>query len=223
MDWEPIILTLKLAGVTTGVLLVLGIPLAWWLAYARSWVKPVAETVVSLPLVLPPTVLGFYLLVAFSKDNALGAWLDQYFGIQLAFSFWGLVVGSVLYSLPFMVQPIQNGFAQQPPALREAAQVLGKSKLSILFRVLLPNMKPALITGIVLAFAHTLGEFGVVMMIGGSIPGKTRVASIAIYNEWQVFNYEAANEYALVLIGIAFVILLPVYLINGGYLKRWKN
>ena len=177
MDWYPILLSLQLALVTTVVLLLISVPLAWWLASTKSRMRPLVETMVSLPLVLPPTVLGFYLLVAFSPNNTVGQWLDSWLGLRLVFSFPGLVLASVIYSLPFMVQPIYSGLAGLPSSLREAAYVLGKSKWQTLLKVLLPNIRPSLITGAVLAFAHTLGEFGVVLMIGGSIPGQTRVAS----------------------------------------------
>ncbi|MCW5515986.1 molybdate ABC transporter permease subunit [Muriicola sp. Z0-33] len=223
LDWSPLILTFKLAVVTTIFLLLLGIPLAYWLSKSKSRIKPVVETLVSMPLVLPPTVLGFYFLVAFSPGNAFGAWLDSWLGVKLLFSFPGLVIASVFYSLPFMVHPIQAGLSGLPTSLTEAAFVLGKSKLSTLFKVQLPNIKASLLTGIVLSFAHTIGEFGVVLMIGGNIPGETRVASIAIYDEVEALNYGAANFYSLVLFGITFCILLGVYLVNGKYIKRfWK-
>ncbi len=223
MNWQPLILTFELALVTTVILFVISIPLANWLVHTKSRIKPVMETLVSMPLVLPPTVLGFYFLVAFSPGNAFGNWLNEWLGIKLVFSFPGLVLASVLYSLPFMVHPIQSGLAGIPASLKEASYVMGKSKLSTLLRVLLPNIKPSLLTGVVLAFAHTVGEFGVVLMIGGNIPGKTKVASIAIYDEVEALNYEAANFYSAVLFSITFIVLLLVYLINGGYLKRfWK-
>lgn len=220
MDWQPLILTLQLAALTSVLLFVMAVPLAYWLAYSKSSLKPVVETLVSMPLVLPPTVLGFYLLLAFSPANAFGAWLATYLGIRLVFSFEGLVIASCLYSLPFMVQPIQSGFASLSPSLKEAAYVLGKSRMETLIRVLLPNIKASLLTGIVLAFAHTVGEFGVVLMIGGNITGKTKVASIAIYDEVEALNYEAAHQYALLLVALSFAILLMVYLINGGYFNR---
>ena len=223
LDWQPLALTFQLALVTTGVLLVLGVPLAYWLASTRFRLKPVVETLVSMPLVLPPTVLGFYLLVAFSPANAFGHWLDEVLGLRLVFSFEGLVVASVLYSLPFMVHPIQAGLANLPASLTEAAYVLGKSRSTTLFRVLLPNIRPALLTGTVLAFAHTIGEFGVVLMIGGNLPGRTKVASIAVYDEVEALNYELANTYSLVLFATTFAILLGVYLVNGGYLKLLRK
>lgn len=222
-DWSPLMVTFKLALVTTAILVVVGIPLAYWLSRSRSPIKPVFETLVSMPLVLPPTVLGFYFLVAFSPGNAFGGWLDQWLGLQLVFSFGGLVLASVLYSLPFMVHPIQSGLAGLPANLTEASYLMGKSKLATLFTIQLPNIKSSLLTGIVLAFAHTIGEFGVVLMIGGNIPGKTKVASIAIYDEVEALNYDAAANYSLVLLLITFGILLTVYLVNGGYFKRfWK-
>ncbi len=223
MDWQPLLLTFKLALITTILLLVISIPIAYWLAYTKSRIKPIFETLVSMPLVLPPTVLGFYLLVAFSPANTFGSWLDEHLGIRLIFSFEGLVFASVLYSLPFMVHPIQAGFSNLSSSLTEASHVLGKSKITTLIKVLLPNIKPSLLTGIVLAFAHTIGEFGVVLMIGGNMPGKTKVASIAIYDEVEALNYTVANWYSLILFAITFSILLLVYLVNGGFLKKfWK-
>lgn len=223
MDWNPLILTFELALVTTFLLLLVSLPLAYWLAYSKQKFKPVVETIVSMPLVLPPTVLGFYLLVAFSPSYFLGAFLQEWLHVRLVFSFPGLVVASIIYSLPFMVQPIQAGLRALPDSFREASYILGKNNLTTFFRVLLPNIKGSVLTGIVLAFAHTIGEFGVVLMIGGSIPGRTRVASIAIYDEVESLNYSLANSYSLILFAITFCILLLVYLINGGYLNRfWK-
>ena len=221
IDWEPLILTLKLALVTTILLLIIGIPLAYWLAYSKSKIKPIIETLVSMPLVLPPTVLGFYLLVAFSPNNVFGSWVSEWLGLRLIFSFEGLVIASLIYSLPFMVQPIQSGLAGLPSHYKEASYILGKSRLTTLLKVLLPNIKPALLTGIVLSFAHTIGEFGVVLMIGGNIPGKTKVASIAIYDEVEALNYDTANTYSIILLIITFTILLTVYLINGKYLRKF--
>ena len=215
MDWQPLILTFKLALVTTVLLLVVAIPLAYWLAFSKSRVKPIIETLVSMPLVLPPTVLGFYLLLAFSPSDGFGKWLDEWLGLRLVFSFEGLVFASIIYSLPFMVHPIQSGFSHLSHSLLEASYMLGKSKITTLFKVLLPNIKPALLTGIVLAFAHTIGEFGVVLMIGGNISGKTKVASIAIYDEVESMNYEVANTYSLILFALTFSILLMVYWVNG--------
>ncbi|MEX0273163.1 MAG: molybdate ABC transporter permease subunit [Flavobacteriaceae bacterium] len=223
MNWDPLILTFELALVTTMALLVVSIPLGYWLANSKSRIRPVIETLVSMPLVLPPTVLGFYFLVAFSPNNFFGAWLNDWLGLTLVFSFPGLVLASILYSLPFMVQPIRSGFSALSPSLGEASSILGKSWFQTLVYVLLPNMKPSLLTGIVLAFAHTVGEFGVVLMIGGNIPGKTKVASIAIYDEVEALNYGAAHMYSLVLFAITFIILLLVHLMNGGHLKRFPK
>jgi len=220
IDWTPLITTFKLALITTICLIIVGIPLSYWLAYTKNKLRPVIETLVSMPLVLPPTVLGFYFLVAFSPQNAFGSWLDTYLGIRLIFSFEGLVIGSIIYSLPFMVHPIQAGFSSIPRNLLEAAQVLGKSKFTTLTKVLLPNIKSSLITGIVLSFAHTIGEFGVVLMIGGNIPNKTKVASIAIYDEVESLNYATANSYSMILFSITFIILLMVYLLNNKSVKN---
>ncbi|MDL5513173.1 molybdate ABC transporter permease subunit [Arenibacter sp. M-2] len=221
MDWQPLMLTFKLAVVTTVILFVISIPIASWLSSTKSKIRPVLETLVSMPLVLPPTVLGFYMLLAFSPENAFGSWLDEWLGIRLIFSFGGLVVASVIYSLPFMVQPIQAGLSSLPSTLKEASFTMGKSYTTTLLKILLPNIKPSLLTGIVLSFAHTVGEFGVVLMIGGNMPGKTKVASIAIYDEVEALNYAAANSYSLILFSVTFIILLLVYLTNGGFFKRY--
>lgn len=218
-DWQPLLLTFRLAAITTVILLIIGIPLAYWIACTRTRFKPVIETLVSMPLVLPPSVLGFYLLLAFSPQHAFGHWLEQWFHLRLVFSFEGLVIGSVIFSLPFMVHPVQSGFQSLPPSLIEASRTLGKSDIVTLFRVLLPNIKPALLSGAVLGFAHTIGEFGVILMIGGNIPGVTKVASIAIYDEVESLNYAAANFYALVLFAVTFAILLTVYIVNRKWLK----
>ena len=223
IDLNPLVLTFKLAVVTTIILFFVSVPVAYWLAYSKSRLKPVIEALVSMPLVLPPTVIGFYMLLAFSPSNAFGGWLEDWIGLRLVFSFEGLVLGSVIYSLPFMVQPIQAGFSNLSPDLKRASYVMGKSRLTTLNRVLLPNIKNSLLTGIVLAFAHTIGEFGVVLMIGGNISGKTRVASIAIYDQVESLNYEVANAYSLILFALTFIILLSVYLLNGGYFKKIRR
>ena len=217
--WITMALTFKLALITTLILLAIGIPLAYRLSNMHSRLKPILETVVSMPLVLPPTVLGFYLLVAFSPENSFGKFVEDYLGFKLAFSFEGLVLGSVIFSLPFMVHPIQSGFQSLPRSLEEAALTMGKSRMNILFKVLLPNIKSSILTGTVIAFAHTIGEFGVVLMIGGNIPGESRVASIAIYDEVEALNYSAANHYALTLFIITFTILLTVYIINRQFFR----
>lgn len=213
-DLSPITLTFKLAFITTAILLLIGIPLAYWIAFTRRKIKYFVETLVSMPLILPPTVLGFYLLVFFSPRHGLGKFLESVFDIRVVFSFTGLVIGSVIFSLPFMVNSIKSGFQNLPSSLSEASYTLGKSRFQTLCQVLLPNMKPSLLTGIVMSFAHTIGEFGVVLMIGGNIPGQTRLASIAIYGEVEALNYAAANFYSLVLISISFIVLFMLYISN---------
>jgi molybdate transport system permease protein len=220
LDPAPFLLTLKLSLTTTVLLVLIGIPLAYWLAYSTRKIKIVVEAFVALPLVLPPSVLGFYILLAFSPQNAFGNWLDQVLGMRLVFSFPGLVIASILYSLPFMVQPIQSGFQQLPVSLKECSYTLGKSKTETLFRVLLPNIKTSLLTGCILAFAHTIGEFGVVLMVGGNIPGETRVASIAIYDEVESMNYATANAYSLILLAFSFAVLVTVYVINYNHRRK---
>ncbi|NDI87566.1 molybdate ABC transporter permease subunit [Undibacterium crateris] len=214
IDWQPLWLTLKLATATTLLLILCGIPIAYRIAFSRSRLKPLWETLVSMPLVLPPSVLGFYLLLAFSPQHAFGAWLEQYLHLKLVFSFAGLLIGSVIFSLPFMVQPLQSALQNLPPSLLEASRTLGKPDWYTLLRILLPNIRPALLSGIVLSFAHTVGEFGVVLMIGGNIPGVSKVASIAIYDEVESLNYAAAHAYAAVLLVMSFSILLTVYIVN---------
>ena len=219
LDWQPLLLTFRLAAVTTLILFCLGVPFAWWLAHTRIRLKPAVEAMVAVPLVLPPSVLGFYLLLTFSPEHWFGQWLDRVAGLRLAFSFEGLVVASVIFSFPFLVHPVQAGFQNLPASLTEAAYVLGKSRWQTFLRVLLPNIKPALLSGTVLAFAHTVGEFGVVLMIGGNLPHETRVASIAIYDEVESLNYAAAHLYAGVLFAVSFLILLLVYVVNRKALK----
>ncbi|MDR2219453.1 MAG: molybdate ABC transporter permease subunit [Methylobacillus sp.] len=218
-DWAPLLLSFKLAAVTTLILAVIGIPFAWWLSITRTRFKPALEALVSMPLVLPPSVLGFYLLLAFSPNNFFGKFIDDWFGVRLAFSFEGLVIASVIFSLPFMVHPVQSGFQSLPASLSEAAYTLGKSRFVTFLRVLLPNIKPSLLAGIVLAFAHTIGEFGVVLMIGGKLPNETLTASIAIYDEVESMHYATANFYAMILFAICFTILLVVYVFNKRILR----
>lgn len=214
LDFEPFWLTLKLASVTTAILLVVGLPLAAWIGRGRSGARAVAETLVAMPLVLPPSVLGFYLLLAFSPQYAFGRWLTEAWDLTLVFSFPGLVIGSVLFSLPFMVQPVQAAFASLPRHLTEASYTLGKSRLTTFWRVELPNVKPAIVVGTIMSFAHTVGEFGVVLMIGGNIPGVSRVMSIAIYHEVEVLNYDVAHAYSAILFGFSFAVVLVVNLVK---------
>lgn len=220
IDLDPFFLSVKLAIITTMILLVIGVPIAYWLAFSRMRVKILAEAIVGLPLVLPPTVLGFYLLLSFSPESAFGKFLDDNFDLRLVFTFPGLVVASVIYSLPFMVQPLQSGFRMVPHSLIEAAYTMGKGRWVTLTKVLLPNIKQSLLTACILSFAHTIGEFGVIMMVGGNIPGETRVVSIAIYNEVEAMNYDQANLYSSILLIFSFVVLVSVYLVNHNKNKR---
>ncbi|WP_027468763.1 molybdate ABC transporter permease subunit [Deefgea rivuli] len=214
LDPQPLLLTLKLATHTTLLLTIVGIPLAYFLAFGRSRIRYIVEVISSLPLVLPPTVLGFYLLLLFSPTSPVGGWLAQVWDIRLAFSYAGLVIGSMLFSLPFMLLPLTSAFRAVPPNLLDAARTLGKSEINILARVILPNCKIGLIGALILTFAHTVGEFGVVLMIGGNIPGQTQVASIALYHEVETLNYAAAHWYAAVLVGFSFLILLALRLLS---------
>lgn len=215
----PLLLTLKLSFVTMVLLFIVGIPFAYWLAFSRFRWKFFAESVVALPLVLPPTVLGFYVLMAIGGNSFIGQWYEGIFHRTLAFSFQGLVLGSFLYSLPFAVQPFQASFAGVDRKLLEASWSLGRSRFYTFFHVILPLSRHGIITGCVLSFAHTLGEFGVVLMIGGNIPGVTKVASVAIYDEVQSLNYGAANMYAAVLLLFSFLILAAVYFINRRFIR----
>lgn len=214
IELAPLWLTFKLAFFTTLILFFISIPIANWLAKKNNFLKAIAEVIVSMPLVLPPSVIGFYMLIAFSPGNAFGAFLEKYFDVRLVFSFEGLLIASIIYSLPFMVHPIQSGLSSLSPSLKEASYSLGKTKGQTLIKVLLPNIKSSLLTGIVLTFAHTVGEFGVVLMIGGNIPGKTRTASVAIYDEVEAFNYHNANLYAIILMILSFAVLFTMYLFN---------
>lgn len=215
MNWTPFVLSLKLAVVTTVILWFVGVLLVYLIHFHGGRMRPLFKAIVSLPLVLPPTVLGYYLLIAFHPEGWLGIHTASLFGVRLAFSFEGLVLGSVIFSLPFMVNPILSAVENLPATYLEAAYTLGKSKKTAYRRVLLPNIKPSIVVGIVMAFAHTIGEFGVILMIGGSIPDKTRVASIAIYHEVEALNYETANQYAAILLGFSLLLLLLVYAYQG--------
>ena len=214
-DFTAIRLTLQLASTVTVLLLLIATPLAWWLARTRSRLRNVVAVVVALPLVLPPTVLGFYLLLMFSPTGSVGGWLASVFDLQLAFSYAGLVIGSMLFSLPFMVLPLASAFRAMPSTLLDAARSLGKTELNILAKIILPNCKVGLIGALILTFAHTVGEFGVVLMIGGNIPGDTQVASIALYHEVETLNYSAAHVYAAVLVGFSFLVLLSLRLMSA--------
>lgn len=214
-DLQAVSLTVLLASVTTLVLILLATPLAWWLASARSRLRSVIEPLVAMPLVLPPTVLGFYLLVMLNPNSVVGGIWVRVTGESLTFSFSGLVIASVIYSLPFMVQPLQSAFRAVPVSVRESAAVLGASPWDGFFSITVPLARRGFLTGSVLTFAHTVGEFGVVLMMGGNIPGETRVLSIAIYEHVETLNYGAAHALALGLMGFSFLSLWLVYRLAG--------
>ena len=213
-DLVPLWLTFKLAGVTTLVLLIVGTPLAWWLAHTRTRIKPFVEAITALPLVLPPTVMGFYFLILFSPAAPIGAWWVQITDTTLTFSFIGLVLASVIYSLPFTVQPLQSAFELVGKEPLEAAATLRASPFDRFFCVAVPLASRGFVTASMLTFAHTVGEFGIVLMVGGNIPGETRVVSIAVYEHVETLNYGAAHGLSAILVSFSFVILLAVYMTN---------
>src|ERR1700758_1213554 len=214
MSWGAFWLSVRLATIVSAVLLVLGLPIAWWIAFSRWRWKFLVEAIVALPIVLPPTVLGFYVLVALGSQSPLGRWWQSLTGHTLAFTFTGLVIGSVLYSLPFAVQPFATSFSAVDQRLLAASATLGASRWRTFGRVILPLSIPGLVTGIALSFAHTMGEFGVVLMVGGNIPGVTRTVSIDIYDQVQAGQYSSANWTAIVLLLISFAALSIVYGVN---------
>ncbi len=224
LEFAPFILSFKLASITTIILFVLSVPLAWWLSQTRSKTKPFFEALTALPIVLPPSVIGFYILVVLSQNSPVGAFFNDYFGIQLIFNFQGLVIASCFYSLPFMVQPLQSGFESLNKNMLEASYISGKSQLQTLIHVALPNIKPALLTAIIVTFAHTVGEFGVILMVGGSIPEETKVASVAIYEMVEIMDYKNAHIYSAMMVLMSFFVLLGVYIFNhkqkfSGFIK----
>ena len=217
MEFTPFLLSFKLALITTVILFIISLPLAWYLSQTRSKMKPMIEAVTALPIVLPPSVLGFYILWAFSQNSPVGTFLQETFGVELAFTFTGLVVASCLYSLPFMVQPLQSGFESLNRHMLEASYISGKSKWTTIRKVALPNIKPAVLTALIVTFAHTVGEFGVVLMVGGSIPGETKVASVAIYEMVEIMDYASAHIYSILMLLLSFSVLLTVYIFNHKY------
>ncbi len=221
MDFTPFILSFKLAAITSLILFVVALPLAWFLSQTNSKTKPFIEALTALPIVLPPSVLGFYILWALSYNSPIGAFFEEYFNVQLVFSFTGLVIASCFYSLPFMVQPLQSGFESLNKNMLEASYLAGKSKMQTIFQVALPNIKPALLTAIIITFAHTVGEFGVVLMVGGSIEGETKVASVAIYEMVEIMDYKMAHIYSLFMITLSFVVLLSVYIFNAKHNRKF--
>ncbi|HTR25162.1 MAG TPA: molybdate ABC transporter permease subunit [Terriglobales bacterium] len=214
MNWEAFWLTLRLATIVSFILLAVGVPIAYWLTYSRWRWKFLVEAAVALPIILPPTVLGFYVLLALGSRSPIGRWWESMTGHTLAFTFEGLVIGSLLYSLPFAVQPFAASFGAVDTKLLQASATLGYSPLQTFRRVVIPLSKAGLITGFTLGFAHTLGEFGVVLMVGGNIPGVTRTISIDIYDRVQEANYASANMTSLLLLGISFALLSIVYGLN---------
>lgn len=222
MDWftdivnngQALWLTLKLALITVLILLVITLPLAWWLSRYQGKFKPVIEAMIALPLVLPPTVLGFYLLLAFSPETWFGQTWFAITGEQLVFNFYGILLGSIIYSMPFVVQPILAGFHQMGPEYDQVASSLGIPAIKRFIYLTLPMIKPAIISAATLGFAHTLGEFGVVLMIGGNIPGETQVLSIALYNHVELLEYQQAHQLALILLVLSFVSLTLLYKFN---------
>ena len=223
MNWPAILLSLRLASTVCAVLLIVGTPLAYWIAFsARRW-KFLVEALVALPLVLPPTVLGYYMLLAFAPRSPLGRFAESVFSARLAFSFSGLVIASVLYSLPFAVQPMANAFGSIDRKLLDAAAVLGASRWRRFQTITLPLAKAGVVTGVVLSFAHTVGEFGVVLMVGGNIPGVTQTISIAIYDEVQALDYAVAARTSALLLVFSFVTLAFVYALNRRSSIWWSS
>ena len=220
LEFEPFLLSFKLATITTCILFIVSLPLAWWLSQTKSKTKPFIEALSALPIVLPPSVLGFYILMVLSHNSPIGAFFEETFGIKLVFNFTGLVVASCFYSLPFMVQPLQSGFESINKNMIEASYIAGKNQITTLFKVVLPNIKPAVLTAIVVTFAHTVGEFGVVLMLGGSIPGETKVASVAIYEFVEIMDYSMAHIYSGIMVIISFIVLLIVYMFNRSFTKK---
>jgi len=214
IDWQPFILSFKLAALTSLLLFLFALPFAWWLSQTKSKFKPFIEAITALPIVLPPSVLGFYILIVLSPNSTIGSFLEHLFGVKMVFSFTGLVLASCFYSLPFMVQPLQSGFESLNKHMLEASYLAGKSVLQTVWYVALPNIKPSLITAIIITFAHTVGEFGVVLMVGGSIPSETKVASVAIYEMVEIMDYSQAHIYSGIMVVLSFVVLLLVYTFN---------
>ena len=221
IEFAPFLLSFKLAGLTTLILFFISLPLAWYLSQTNSKLKPLIEAITALPIVLPPSVLGFYILWALSQNSPIGIFFNEYFGVQLVFNFTGLVIASCFYSLPFMVQPLQSGFESINKNILEASYIGGKSKLETVFKVAIPNIKPAVLTAIIVTFAHTVGEFGVVLMVGGSIPNETKVASVAIYEFVEIMDYSSAHIYSGIMVFVSFIVLLSVYIFNAKQNRKY--
>lgn len=223
LDLNPLYISFKLAVITTTILFVFCLPLAWYLSQTKSRLKPFIEAVTALPIVLPPSVIGFYLLWSLSINSPIGVFFDEVLGIKLVFNFTGVVIASCIYSLPFMVQPLQSGFQSINKNMIEASLIAGKSKFQTVIKVALPNIKPAMLTAIIVTFAHTVGEFGVVLMVGGSIPGETKVAAVAIYEFVEIIDYKSAHIYSAIMLFISFSVLFCVYVFNQKYNKRFAG
>ncbi|MEZ5386580.1 MAG: molybdate ABC transporter permease subunit [Prosthecobacter sp.] len=223
MDWQAITLSLRLSTCTTCILIALGLPLAWWLVNTRWRWRFLLEAVVALPLVLPPTVLGFYVLMAIGPHSPVGRLYESVFGTRLPFSFQGLLIASVLYSLPFAVQPFLSAFATVDRRMVEASWCLGVGSFGTFRRVVLPLAWPGVLAGVVLSFAHTMGEFGVVLMVGGNLPGVTRTISVSIYDEVQALNYSAANQTALAMLLFSFFVLSLTYALQRRFFHAWPG
>ena len=215
LDFEPFLLSFKLASITTMILFTISVPLAWFLSQTHSKSKAFLEALTALPIVLPPSVLGFYILVSLSQNSPIGIFFEEIFGIKLVFNFTGLVIASCFYSLPFMVQPLQSGFESINKNIIEASYISGKSRFQTVLRVALPNIRPSILTAVIVTFTHTVGEFGVVLMIGGSISGETRVASVAIYEMVENMDYGLAHIYSAIMVVMSFLVLLGVYIFNA--------
>ena len=215
LNYQPFILSFKLAALTSIILFSLCLPIAWYLSQTKSKIKPYLEAISALPIVLPPSVIGFYILISLSPTSAIGGFFNDVFGISLVFNFSSLVIASCFYSLPFMVQPLQAAFEKLNQNMLDASYLAGKSTVETIIRVALPNMKPAVLSAFVITFAHTVGEFGVVLMIGGSIEGETKVASLAIYEFVEVLDYQSAHIYSFIMLALSFIVLLGVYIFNA--------
>lgn len=214
IDFAPFYVSLKLSLITTVILFIIAFPIANYLSKTKSRAKPFLEATFALPIVLPPTVLGFYILIALSQNSPIGAFFKEYFDISLVFSFEGLIIASCFYSLPFMLQPLQAGLENINKSVIEASYTLGKSKFETLLFVIMPMIKPSILSALIITFAHTMGEFGVVLMVGGNIDGLTKVASIAIYDAVENLDYHTAHIYSILLVAISFSVLFIVYFFN---------
>lgn len=217
IDWTPFILSFKLSSISTAILFVICLPLSYFMYRVNFKLRPLVESLISLPLVLPPSVLGFYMLIFLSPYSFIGKFVEENFDIRLVFNFYGLVIASCIYSLPFMFSPLLSGFRSLPDSLIEASYSIGKSRFKTMLLVALPNIKPSILTACVVSFAHTLGEFGVVLMIGGSLSSETKVASIAIYDAVETLNYDLAHVYAGAMLAISFFVLLTAYMLKQRF------